>query len=125
MGEAIRTDAVFGKQPQDNFATDPDEQGRVVIRESRYLTFEVVPSEFEELVKADYRKHKSHHVLITQRAFWGAYKQGRIYQRYSKLFLHNRRGQVSCKEVPFLVINAKYSSETGLELAEFGVSNLQ
>ncbi len=123
MAKAIRTDAVFGKQPQENFAKDPNEQGRVVIRESRYLTFEVVPIEFEECVTTDYRKHKTHHVLITQRAFWGA--QEKIHLRYGKLVLLGRRGQVRVKKLPFWIVNAKYSFEIGLELAEFGISNFQ
>jgi CRISPR-associated helicase Cas3/CRISPR-associated endonuclease Cas3-HD len=123
MATAISTDAVFGKQPEENFAKDPDEQGRVVIRESRYLTFEVVPIEFEECVKEDYRKHKTHHVLITQRAFWGA--REKIHLRYGKLSLANRRGQSIVKELPFWTVNAKYSFEIGLELAEFGISNFQ
>jgi hypothetical protein len=123
IAKAIRTDVVFGKQPQENFAKDPDEQGRVVIRESRYLTFEVVPLEFEEQVMGDYRRHKTHHVLITQRAFWGA--QEKVHLRQGKLVLTNRRGRISVKELPFWTINAKYSFEVGLELAEFGVLNIQ
>lgn len=123
MAKAIRTDAVFGKQPQENFAQDPAEQGRVVIREPRYLTFEIVPLQFSECVENDYRNHKTHHLLITQRALWAASQQGKIFTRQSKLYLGNRRGQVCMKEIPFLVINAKYSFEVGLELTEYGISN--
>jgi CRISPR-associated endonuclease/helicase Cas3 len=124
MARAIQTDAVFGKQPQENFSNDPDEQGRIIIRESQYPTVEVVPLEFSEAVEANYRKHKTYHMVITQRAFWYAYRKGYIDQLQGKLYLCNRRGKRYEILVPFLRINAKYSFDLGLELEEFGVSNL-
>ena len=71
---AIHTDLVFGKRPQDNYAGETEEEGRVVIREQRYQTYDVVPSEFAGSVAEDYRKFKSHHLSISAGAFWRAAK---------------------------------------------------
>ena len=45
LSTAIHTDLVFGKRPQDNYAGETDEEGRVVIREQQYQTYDVVPYE--------------------------------------------------------------------------------
>ena len=65
LSSAIHTDLVFGKRPQDNYAGETEEEGRVVIREQRYQTYDVVPLKFEESVVEDYRKFKSHHLSIS------------------------------------------------------------
>ncbi len=113
---AIHTDLVFGKRPQDNYAGETEEEGRVVIREPRYQTYDVVPSEFEELVVDDYRKFKSRHLSISARAFWRADKNDQLYRREGKLELDNRRtGKSRISQIPFTAIHATYTFDIGLE----------
>jgi CRISPR-associated endonuclease/helicase Cas3 len=124
MAKAIQTDLVFGKRPEENYAKDADEQGRVVIREQNYQTFDVVPLEFVEKVEGDYRKYKTHHVSISAVAFILAMKSGIIYQRKGKIKLTNRKGKSSIKEIPFLTINAKYSFDIGIEPEQEAISSI-
>lgn len=113
---AIHTDLVFGKRPQDNYAGETEEEGRVVIREPSYQTYDVVPSEFEELVVEDYRKFKSHHLSISAGAFWRADKNDQLYRREGKLELDNRRtGNSRISQIPFTAIHATYTFDIGLE----------
>lgn len=108
LSSAIHTDLVFGKKPQDNYAGETQEEGRVVIREPRYQTYDVVPSEFEELVVEDYRKFKSHHLSISAGAFWRAEKNDQLYRREGRLEFTN--------PIPFTAINATYTFDIGLEI---------
>ena len=124
MAKAIQTDLVFGKKPEDNYAKDTDEQGRVVIREQNYQTFDVVPLEFVDKVEDDYHKYKTHHVSISAVAFILAMKSGIIYQRKGEIKLTNRKGKSSIKEIPFLTINAKYSFDIGIEPEQEAISSI-
>ena len=112
---AIHTDLIFGKRPQDNYAGETEE-GRVVIREQRYQTYDVVPLEFAESVETDYREFKSHHLSISARAFWNAKENNQLHSRTGKLELENRRtGRSTVNQIPFTVINATYTFDIGLE----------
>ena len=114
---AIHADLVFGKRPQDNYAGETEEEGRVVIREQRYQTYDVVPLEFAELVVEDYRKFKSHHLSISAGAFWKAKDSNQLYSRQGKLELSNRRtGKSKIHLIPFTEINATYTFDIGLEI---------
>ena len=114
---AIHTDLIFGKRPQDNYAGETEEEGRVVIREQSYQTYDVVPLEFAELVAEDYREFKSHHLSISAGAFWNAKENNQLYSREGKLELHNRRtGNGRINQIPFTAINATYAFDIGLEI---------
>ena len=116
LSSAIHTDLVFGKRPQDNYAGKTEEEGRVVIREQRYQTYDVVPLKFEESVVEDYRKFKSHHLSISARAFWRAGENNQLHRREGRLELDNRRtGDSRINQIPFTVINATYTFDIGLE----------
>ena len=117
LSSAIHTDLVFGKRPQDNYAGgETEEEGRVVIREQRYQTYDVVPLEFAELVAEDYRKFKSHHLSISAGMFWNAKESDQLYSREGKLELDNRRtGNSRINQIPFTAINATYTFDIGLE----------
>ena len=117
LSSAIHTDLVFGKRPQDNYAGETEEEGRVVIREQRYQTYDVVPLEFAESVVEDYQKFKSHHLSISAGAFWGAKENSQLYPREGKLELNNRRtGDSRMNLIPFTAINATYTFDIGLEI---------
>ena len=117
LSRAIHTDLVFGKRPQDNYAGETEEEGRVVIREQRYQTYDVVPLKFVELVERDYRKFKSHHLSISAGAFWKAKENNQLYSREGKLELDNRRtGKSKIHLIPFTEINATYTFDIGLEI---------
>ena len=120
---AISKDTVFGNRPADNYGESLEETGKVVIREQRYQTCEVVPMKFMGIVEEDYRKYKTHHLSISARARWALGKD-KFCLRYGSLQLTNRKGKQYIKQIPFLVVNAKYSFETGLELSEEAVSNM-
>jgi len=124
MAKAIQTDLVFGKKPEDNYAKDADEQGRVVIREQNYQTFDVVPLEFADLVEDDYRKHKTHHISISASAYIQAIKSNMIFPREGELKLTNRKGKQVVKKIQFRVINAKYSFDIGVEPDQEAISNI-
>ena len=83
LSDAIATDLVFGKKPQDNYGEDIEEQGRVIIRLKRYQTYDVVPWEFVDVVEENYQNYKAHHLSISERAFHIAYRQNKILPRES------------------------------------------
>ena len=117
LSSAIHTDLIFGKRPQDNYAGETEEEGRVVIREQRYQTYDVVPLEFAGLVVEDYREFKSHHLSISAGAFWRAKDSNQLYSRRGKLELSNRRtGKSKIHLIPFTEINATYTFNIGLEI---------
>ena len=117
LSSAIHTDLIFGKRPQDNYAGETEEEGRVVIREQRYQTYDVVPLEFAELVEKDYRKFKGHHLSISAGAFWLAKENSQLYHREGKLELKNQRtGKSNIHLIPFTKINATYTFDIGLEV---------
>ena len=117
LSSAIHTDLVFGKRPQDNYAGETEEEGRVVIRERRYQTYDVVPLEFAELVVEDYHKFKNHHLSISAGAFWRAKEENQLYLRQGRLELNNRRtGSSTINQIPFTAINANYTFDIGLEI---------
>lgn len=124
LSKAIVTDLVFGKKPQDNYGEDIAEEGHVVIRQSRYQTYEVVPYEFVDVVQQDYRHYKAHHLSISEGAFRFAYSQRKILPRKAKQQLTNRQGNTREIELPFNAIHARYTFEVGLELDEEAISNL-
>ncbi|MGB9596576.1 MAG: CRISPR-associated helicase Cas3' [Candidatus Poribacteria bacterium] len=124
MDTAIQTDIVFGKKPEENYAKDADEQGRVVIREQNYQTVEVVPYKFVNLVEEDYREYRSHHISISAGSFREARNLGIVLLRYGKLSLTTRKGKTKIVELPFLTINSKYSFEVGLEPDQEAISNI-
>ena len=117
LSKAIHTDLVFGKRPQDNYAGETEEEGRVVIREQRYQTYDVVPLKFEEVVIKDYQKFKNHHLSISVGAFWRAKEENQLYPRKGRLELNNRRtGSSTINQIPFTAINANYTFDIGLEI---------
>ncbi len=122
--KAIVTDLVFGKKPQDNYGRDIAEEGRVVIRLQEYQTYEVVPYEFVDVVRQDYRHYKAHHLSISERAFSSACRQRKILPRKAKQQLTNRQGNTREIELPFNAIQARYTFEVGLELDEEAIPNL-
>ena len=124
LEQAIRADLVFGKRPQENYGESAEEEGRVVIRQQSYQTYDVVPLKFADVVEDDYREYKTHHLSVSAGAFWAARQSERIFVRKSALCSPNWRGTSREKEIPFLVINADYSFEVGLMPEEVGVANL-
>lgn len=117
LSNAIHTDLVFGKRPQDNYAGETEEEGRVVIREQRYQTYDIVPFKFVEPVEEDYRNFKSHHLSISAGAFWRAKEENQLHSRTGKLELENRRtGSSRINQIPFTAIDAAYTFEIGLEI---------
>ena len=117
LSSAIHTDLVFGKRPQDNYAGEIEEEGRVVIREQRYQTYDVVPLKFEESVVENYQKFKGHHLSISAGAFWKAKEENQLYPRKGRLEFNNRRTRGSrINLIPFTVINADYTFDIGLEI---------
>lgn len=124
LSTAIHTDLVFGKRPQDNYAGETEEEGRVVIREQRYQTYDVVPLAFAELVESNYQNYKNHHLSISAGAFWLAHKAERIFNRESNQALITRQGNNHIVSIPFNVINAKYTFEVGLQPDLEDISNI-
>ena len=115
LAEAIDTDLVFGKKPQDNWGDDIQEEGHVVIRKSNYQTYDVVPIEFERKVKKDYRKFKTHHLSIPSWAFWK--NKDDIYRREGTLKITNPRTEkTTIDQRPFRIINADYNFDVGLPI---------
>ena len=123
LSKAINTDLVFGKRPQDNYAGETDEEGRVVIREQRYQTYDVVPYEFVEIVEQDYGHYKAHHLSISEGAFRVARSRDKILPRKAPQKLTNRQGKTREVEIPFKAIQALYTFDVGLQLEEEVVSN--
>jgi len=118
LSEAIGTDLVFGKKPQDNYGEDVEEGGHVVIRRKRYQTYDVVPQEFVGVVEQDYQNYKAHHLSISEWAFRIAYSQNKISHRKAPQKLTNRQGKTREIPIPFKVIRACYTFDIGLELDE-------
>ena len=118
---AIDTDVVFGKKPQDNYGEDVEEEGHVVIRKKNYQTYDVVPYEFVECVEEDYRKYKSHYLIVSE---WIFHKE-KILPREATQRLTNRQGRTREIKIRFKAINSLYTFEVGLELDEEAISNIQ
>ncbi len=116
LSKAIHTDLIFGKKPKDNFAGQKAEEGRVVIREQEYQTYDVVPhDEFAEVVQQDYREFKNYHLSIPAWAFWKAEKGNQLHTREGKLEISNPKTKKSTThQIPFTVIHADYNFEIGL-----------
>ena len=124
LANAIDTDIVFGKKPQDNYGEDIEEEGHVVIRKSNYRTYDVVPFTYAEIVEDDYRQFKTHHLSISEWVFHVARVNERILIREGKQRLTNRQG--STREIPirFKAIKSRYTFEVGLELDEEAIPNM-
>lgn len=116
LSKAIHNDLIFGKKPQDNYAGETAEEGRVVIREQNYRTYDVVPhGEFAEIVKQDYREFKNYHLSIPSWAFWKAEKDNQLRPRNGKLEISNPKTKKSTThQIPFTVIHADYNFHIGL-----------
>ena len=106
FSKAIHNDLIFGKKPQDNYAEEKAEEGRVVIREQDYRTYDVVPIEFQGEVINDYKEFKNYHLSIPSWAFWKAKNNNQLQCREAKLR--------NIYQVPFTVIHADYSFDIGL-----------
>ncbi len=117
FSKAIHTDLIFGKKPKDNFAGQKEEEGRVVIREQEYRTYDVVPIEFERKVIKDYSKFKTHHLSIPSWAFWKVEKKGMLHCRESKLKSRNWKTKKNkIYQIPFTIIQADYCFDIGLQI---------
>ena len=124
LAEAINTDLVFGKKPQDNWGDDTDEEGRVVIRKKNYQTYDVVPYDFVEIVEQDYRNYKTHSLSISEGVFRAAHAQDKILFRKGTQKLTNRQGIIREIEIRFKAIQTSYTFEVGLELDEDAIPNI-
>ena len=111
LSKAISTDLVFGKKPQDNYGSE----GCVLLRLPKYQTYDVVPSEFVEDVRQDYQQHKAHHLIISDRVFGIARREGQISEHKASQKLMNRQGKTRKIEIPFKEIQAPYTFDIGLE----------
>lgn len=125
FSKAIHNDLIFGKKPKDNYAEEKAEEGRVVIREQKYRTYDVVPIEFEETVVDDYREFKNYNLSIPSWAFWKAEKEDKLYYRVGKLEIRNPKTKnTKIYKIPFTVINAEYTFEIGLPIGLEKPSNV-
>ena len=124
LSNAIDTDLVFGKKPQDNYGEDIEEVGRVVIRKQKYQTYDVVPYEFAETVEEDYRNYKTHYLSISEGFFRNALRQNKILPREAIQKLTNRQGKTREIKIRFKAITSRYTFEVGLELDEEAIPNL-
>ena len=124
LSEAIDTDLVFGKKPQDNYGEDIEEEGRVVIRKKNYQTYDVVPYEFAEIVEDDYRNYKAHYLSISEWIFRVALSQNKILSREATQRLTNRQGRTREIKIRFKAIQSCYTFEVGLELDEEANPNI-
>ena len=115
LTEAIDTDLVFGKKPQENWGDDTEEEGRVVIRKKNYQTYDVVPYEFVETVKQNYRNYKTHYLSISEWIFRSAFRKNKISQKTATQKLKNRQGQTREIPIPFKTIRADYTFDVGLD----------
>ena len=113
LSKAIHNDLIFGKQPQDNYAGIKQEEGRVVIREQKYRTYDVVPHEFVKIVEEDYRKFKNYNLSIPSWAFWKAEKEGNLHPREGKL---KKTKKSKTYQIPFTIIHADYNFDIGLQV---------
>ena len=124
LSEAIDTDLVFGKKPQDNYGEDTEEEGRVVIRKKNYQTYDVVPYEFAGTVEQDYRNYKTHYLSISEGVFRVALRENKILPRKAIQKLTNRQGKTREIKIRFKVIKSRYTFEVGLELDEEAIPNI-
>ena len=117
LSKAIHNDLIFGKKPKDNYAEEKAEEGRVVIREQNYRTYDVVPIEFQETVINDYREFKNHNLSIPSWAFWKAEKGQQLRYPKAELKISNPRTKRSeTHQIPFTVIDADYNFDIGLPI---------
>ena len=117
LSKAIHNDLIFGKKPQDNYAGEKDEEGRVVIREQKYRTYDVVPIEFEKKVINDYKEFKNYHLSIPSWAFWKAKNGSQLQYRKGKLKVKNwKRKKSTTDQIPFTVIDEDYCFDIGLSV---------
>ncbi len=115
LSAAIHNDLIFGKKPQDNYAGEKAEEGRVVIREQKYRTYDVVPIEFEREVIDNYKEFKNYNLSIPSWAFWKAEKGNQLHPREAKLKISNPKTKKSTThQIPFTVIDACYNFDIGL-----------
>ena len=121
--EAIDTDLVFGKKPQDNYGENVEE-GHVVIRKSNYQTYNVVPYKYLDIVEKDFKKYKAHHLSISDRVFRIALSQNRILPQEATQRLTNRQGGTREIRMRFNAIQSRYTFEVGLELDEDAIPNI-
>ena len=122
--EAINTDIVFGKKPQDNWGDDTEEEGRVVIRKKNYQTYDVVPYKFAETVEQDYRNYKTHYLSISESVFHRARVNEKILSREATQKLTNRQGRTREIKIRFEAIKSRYTFKVGLELDEDAIPNI-
>ena len=117
LSKAIHNDLIFGKKPQDNYAKEKDEEGRVVIREQNYRTYDVVPIEFERKVINNYKEFKNYHLSIPSWAFWKAKNDNQLQFKKGKLEIKNwKTNKITTDQIPFAVIHADYSFDIGLSV---------
>lgn len=116
LSKAIHNDLIFGKHPRDNYYDGKTErEGRVVIREQKYQTRDVVPYKFGGIVEQDYKNFKSHHLSIASWTFQKAEKSNQICYREGTLKITNpRTGKTIIDQIPFTMIDADYDCEIGL-----------
>ncbi len=124
LAEAIDTDLVFGKKPQDNWGDDIEEEGHVVIRKSNYQTYDVVPYKYCDTVEEDYGNYKAHHLSISERVFHIARVNEKILSREATQTLTTRRGGTREIKMRFKTIQSRYTFEVGLELDEEAIPNI-
>ena len=124
LAEAIDTDLVFGKKPQDNYGKNVEEEGHVVIRKQNYQTYDIVPYEFAETVEDDYQNYKAHYLSVSEGIYRIAISQNKILPREGTQILTNRQGRTREVKVPFKTIKSRYTFEVGLELDEEVISNI-
>ncbi len=124
LADAIDTDLVFGKKPQDNWGDNIEEEGRVVIRKSNYQTYDVVPYKYVETVEDDFRNYKAHHLSISERVFHIARVNEKILSREATQTLKTRQGGTREIKMRFKTIQSRYTFEVGLELDEEAIPNV-
>ncbi len=117
LSKAIHTDLIFGKKPKDNFARQKAEEGRVVIREQKYQTYDVVPIEFQDKVIASYNEFKNYNLSIPSWAYWKAEKEGILHWGESKLETKKWKTiKDKTYPIPFTIIDADYCFDIGLQV---------
>ena len=116
LSDAIGYDLIFGKRPQDNSAKENDVEGRVVIREQRYQTYDVVPIKFKERVIKDYKEFKRHHLNVSSWVYRKAEMENQIEHQEARLEIPNPRNKEKrISRIPFTTIDKDYTFEIGLK----------
>ena len=114
--DAIGYDLIFGKRPQDNYAEENDAEGRVIIREQRHQTYDVVPVKFRERVIKDYREFKRHNLSISAGVYRKAEMENQIERQDAELRIpHLRTAETRIVRIPFTTIDKGYTFEIGLK----------